>query len=399
MRELWLILAIGLFSGCGSGEGSSDPSASESPQLKPTNSPSSTTTKSGGVTNNPKNPGQDTNDAPLTWSPRVSQSKTKDVQIKLLIPELKNIKAVRVSESLCGLIYKEYPYATSIDVYFTGRNTIISLGVVLVGEDGSVSTCQTVSFQQDSTPPGKGEITINNNAVYTNSRQVKLRIKNDSASQMYVTNAMSCSYGGNWESIPYGEINWTLDRSNTTVEVYVKFKDDVGNETDCIKDSIIHDDIPPTVPSITIANGAASTSVANVSLSLFALGAKYVDYGSAYVCSSPTWESYTTTASYELPNNGSSQQVFAIFADEAGNRTSCVSDSINTPSVTLTYYWYEGSYYPTYTQCGYTKVRDYTSLKTKVVTKPPFSVVTSNMVGNCDFSSVGGNYECDFTDN
>ena len=216
---------------------------------------------------------------------------------------------------------------------------------------------------------------------------------------MYVTNAMTCGYGGEWEMLPYGDKDWTLSLSNTTVAVYVKFRDDAGNETDCIKDSIIHDDIPPTLPSITIANGASSTSVANVSLSLFALDAKYVDYGSAYVCSSPTWESYKTTASYTLANNGSSQQVFAIFADEAGNRTSCVSDSINTPSVTVTYYWFEGSYYPTYTQCGYTQVRDTTSLKTKVVSHPPFTIITSNMVGNCDFSSSGGNYECDFTDN
>ena len=167
MWGFWLVLTIA-FAGCGAdGESGSDPS-SQPTQLKPTNSAApTTTTKSGGVAQPDSNSPDVTKDVPLTWYPTVAKTKTKDAQIELLLPQLPKIKTVRISELPCGLGFKEYPYGTSLDVDFTGRNSMIWLAVVLVGEDGSVSTCQTVSFQHDSTPPGKGEIVINNDAVYT----------------------------------------------------------------------------------------------------------------------------------------------------------------------------------------------------------------------------------------
>jgi hypothetical protein len=53
--------------------------------------------------------------------------------------------------------------------------------------------------------------------------------------QMYFTNDSSCSTGGNWEPVVVKKENWefNLPESSQPVNVYVKFKKNNGDETDC----------------------------------------------------------------------------------------------------------------------------------------------------------------------
>ena len=392
-----LILIILFLSACGTapqGEESSSPTDTKKDVL-PSNSNDPNKVEKASST--PSVPGQ--KDAPFGWSLSIFENKTNKSSIKLTLSKHDKVRAVRVAENNCGPNYKEYPYGSSVEVEFASRNTMVTIAGVLVGMDGSISDCRKATFEHDNRPPTGGKIEINDGDVYTTFLGVDLTITSDNAKFMYVTNTPGCVDGGYWSSLPLTTKNWDLAEKNTTNKVYVKFKDEFDNESPCISDSIIHDDIPPRAASITIANGAASTTVRNVDISVFALDAVKMDIGGVGTCSSPVWRDYSPYGgTYSLTTRGSSTVVYAAFKDEAGN-TTCVLDSIETPDITVTYKWYEGFYYPIYTQCGYTKARDYTTFKTRTEYRAPFSSVTQSSVGNCQLSGSGTSYVCDWSNN
>lgn len=96
-------------------------------------------------------------------------------------------------------------------------------------------------------------IFINNDEDYTNTSSVMLTIENNSANEMYVTNSKDCASGGQWE--PYAPSKaWSLSESNVRTKAYVKFREVSGGpESICTWDSIIHDNIAPTLTVVTAA--------------------------------------------------------------------------------------------------------------------------------------------------
>ncbi|NRA45918.1 MAG: hypothetical protein HRU09_13260 [Oligoflexales bacterium] len=81
---------------------------------------------------------------------------------------------------------------------------------------------------------------------------------------MYVTNTSSCASDGEWE--PYSlNREWKLSTPNTESSVYVKFRNNSGDISECISSSITHDDTPPTDIAIDIEGGISAVSSTNVS--------------------------------------------------------------------------------------------------------------------------------------
>ncbi len=106
-------------------------------------------------------------------------------------------------------------------------------------------------------------IFINNDETYTNSSSVVLTIENNSANEMYVTNAKDCLNGGQWETYSTSKV-WTLAESNVRTKAYVKFREVVdGPESICTWDSIIHDNVGPTLTIVAAA--PAITNSTNLS--------------------------------------------------------------------------------------------------------------------------------------
>jgi hypothetical protein len=98
----------------------------------------------------------------------------------------------------------------------------------------------------DPFPPSTPRIIINENAEFTKDREVNLTLDSGrQAEEMLVSNKSDCSTG-RWEPFQKNR-PWLLDRKNQEVAVYVKYRKDGDEETDCVQDSIIHDDIPPQV--------------------------------------------------------------------------------------------------------------------------------------------------------
>lgn len=90
-------------------------------------------------------------------------------------------------------------------------------------------------------------VIINNDAPFTNTKQVSLSLFNNSAVEMYITNDPKCEGGGEWE--PYAESKpWVLDKENSSAQVYAKFREThSGVESGCYEDAIVHDDLPPVL--------------------------------------------------------------------------------------------------------------------------------------------------------
>lgn len=130
--------------------------------------------------------------------------------------------------------------------------------------DAAGNTASTADFSltKDTTPPTSNSLSIQGGATTTNTLNVTLTMASSGASEMYITDSPTCSIGGIWESFSSTK-SWTLPVANSTNTVYGKFRDLAGNESVCINQSILHDDILPTV---TFASPAANSyiNLANV---------------------------------------------------------------------------------------------------------------------------------------
>ncbi len=96
------------------------------------------------------------------------------------------------------------------------------------------------SIDVDSTPPSNLSITINGGDQTTRHLDgiVELAIKADNAKYMMLSNSNNFR-GGRW--LPYDELisNWRLMGENGKKVVFIKFKDDAGNESEAVNDEIV----------------------------------------------------------------------------------------------------------------------------------------------------------------
>lgn len=99
-------------------------------------------------------------------------------------------------------------------------------------------------------PPTEPSIIIDNENEYTASIQVMLSLAAANASEMYITNDSSCEQGGVWEPFAISK-DWMLAQDNSIASVFVKYRSLELVESECIEDTIIHDNtLPPAVLSV-----------------------------------------------------------------------------------------------------------------------------------------------------
>ncbi len=131
---------------------------------------------------------------------------------------------------------------------------ILALGTSLVAYTNCSNKTFSVSNETVQRQLSQGSsVYINNDDTYTNNSVVNLTIENNSAEEMYVTNSKDCEGGGQWEPYSTSKV-WTLGQKNIRTKAYIKFREVVGGpESTCTWDSIIHDDIAPTLAIVTPA--------------------------------------------------------------------------------------------------------------------------------------------------
>ena len=109
------------------------------------------------------------------------------------------------------------------------------------------AVAESVSTIVEITDPS---INIADGSDFTNDSSLDINFAADGyVTQMYVTHEPGCDSGGEWSYFKSVLSDWSLspDQLNNTATVYVRFKNGTGFETDCISDTIVHDNIPPSI--------------------------------------------------------------------------------------------------------------------------------------------------------
>ena len=131
--------------------------------------------------------------------------------------------------------------------------TIDEIAEAIANQPVSDEQSQSSATNDSGAPNNSPEspmITINS-SEYTQSQTVSLQLSAVGAKTMYITNTPGCLSGGTWEAYATTKTPWELEAVNTLARVYVKYKNEAGNETPCVEDDITHDDTPPSdIPSI-----------------------------------------------------------------------------------------------------------------------------------------------------
>lgn len=105
----------------------------------------------------------------------------------------------------------------------------------------------------DLTAPDSPGILIAGGTL-TKNADVTLSLQVNDGVEMYITNTVGCTDNGNWEAFAPTKSDWILGQTDGTATVYVKYRDDVWNESTCASDTIIHDGTKPVLPLANISS-------------------------------------------------------------------------------------------------------------------------------------------------
>lgn len=224
------------------------------------------------------------------------------------------------------------PYSTEADWTLTGPDGLKTVYVQFKDKIGNVSKTAYARIGIDRSAPKEGRISINNGSKYCTdvSGYVTLQLYAKEATHMMVSNKQNFS-GGEWRKYEYIYPNWLLDtETDGEKKVYVKFKDEAGNETSPIAATVILDRQEPVGEEVVINNGAEYTNEKSnaVELELKAEGATEMFVSNTPFFRTGKWEPYNTKKRWTVTAGDGAKVVYVKFRDEAGNESAVASSKI-----------------------------------------------------------------------
>ena len=205
------------------------------------------------------------------------------------------------------------------------------------GNESAKSTEKSITVPVTDTTPPTGTVVINSGAASTTSASVTLTLSATDTGGT-VTGMKFSNDGSTYSSeVSYAtSYSWTLSSGYGTKTVYAKFKDNSGNWSSAVSDTIAYIDATPPTGSVVINSGAASTSTTAVTLTLSAsdnsgsvTGMKFSNDGATY----SSEVSYATSYSWTLSSGIGTKTVSVLFKDSSGNwMTSPATDTIQLVS-------------------------------------------------------------------
>lgn len=203
----------------------------------------------------------------------------------------------------------------------------------LEGDDGPKEVF--VKFKDragNETPPVSAKITldrqepvgekviINAGAEYTNNKlqKVMLELSAEGATEMMVAHDKFFRSPAKWE--PYKtRKDWNLRGKDGLKEVWVKFRDEAGNESSPAIGKIRLDTEPPIPRSFTINNKQTSTDNRVVTLNIKALHAHQMMISENGRFDGAVWEAYSPSKTWTLSGSPGMKRMFVKFKDDAEN--------------------------------------------------------------------------------
>jgi hypothetical protein len=178
-------------------------------------------------------------------------------------------------------------------------------------------------------------VTLNNGEGATDSLTVHLAMSGDEILKMKISDDNQCGCG-TWESFAPTK-DWTLKKQNALNDVSIQFKDYEGRYSQCVKFSVLHDSLAPTVsitlnPSNTYQQGKDTALSLNIQDA--GIGVKTVNCTLNNVATNCTAGSSMLT----FPAQMSGSYTFAVTAkDGLGHSgTGSISWNVTNPFVQIT---------------------------------------------------------------
>lgn len=203
---------------------------------------------------------------------------------------------------------------------------------------GTVSSSASDTIVVDTVPP-QGSITIAGGVAWTTVRGVNLTLSATDAS----SGVREMRFGedgtnfGLWQT--YSTLaGWSLPTGDGIKTVYVQFKDEAGNVSAAVSDTIGVDTGSPT-GTLAIAGGANYTTTTSVTLGVTATDAltgvsqmRFTNDGTTW----SAWSAYAATAAWTLTPGDGLKTVSAQFKDGVGNLSGLATDTIVVDTVAPT---------------------------------------------------------------
>jgi lipopolysaccharide export system protein LptC len=197
---------------------------------------------------------------------------------------------------------------------------------------GNVSLPAYDKIGLDTQAPKNGKLIINGGAKFCTNvgKLVTLKLMVNDANSMMLANTNDFK-DAKWEKYEPYRYNWRLEGDDGEKNVYVKFKDKAGNETEPITAAIMLDRQEPVGEEVIVNNGDACTNNPNnrVKLTLRVEGATEMAFSQNTYFNNVKWEPYKESKDYTLIGGRDGiKTVYVKFRDEAGNESGAAKGSI-----------------------------------------------------------------------
>jgi hypothetical protein len=204
--------------------------------------------------------------------------------------------------------------------------------VKLKDKYGNVTPTLEATITLDRTPPKNPKIAINAEGGFVNNPEnmVSLEIQAEDAKYMMLSN-ISTFKDARWQAYRTAVPNWKLEPGDGLRKVFVKFRDEAGNESVVASAEIFVDAIPPVDPRIIINGDQRFTTDPNgkVSLSIFARGATDMKISEKSDFSDAEWQPYKTSMEWKFDSGKQGERtIYVKFRDQAQNESGIASDNI-----------------------------------------------------------------------
>lgn len=204
--------------------------------------------------------------------------------------------------------------------------------VKLKDKYGNVTAPIEATITLDRTPPKNPKIAINAEGGFVNNpeRLVSLELQAEEAKYMMLSN-VSTFKDARWQIYRTALPNWKLEPGDGLRKVFVKFRDEAGNESAVASAEIFVDAVPPVDPRITINGDQKFTTdiSGKVSLAIFARGANDMKVSEKSDFSDAEWQPYKTTMEWKFDSEKQGvRTIYVKFRDQAQNESGVASDNI-----------------------------------------------------------------------
>lgn len=259
------------------------------------------------------------------YAPKEKATASHEVEVKI---HSNGALMMRLSEDRYWKDVNWHPYGPVGKFTLSKGDGVKTLYAQFKDENGNLSRIVSDQIILDTKAPEKDNITVSSGEFCTRlDRRIKLNLLAWDASVVVLSNNSSfedASY------LPYrNKMDWYLSEGDGAKEVYYKFVDFAGNETEVKSFSVTLDRGIPEGEELLINGNNEITKDKTVSLTINATGAyEMLITNTKGLDAYAKWEPYSRRKEWKLRGADGKKTVYVRLRDKAGNESEVMSGSI-----------------------------------------------------------------------